>query len=32
MTIIVELVENYLSNSDLENDLLKAHRTLHVCN
>jgi len=32
MTIIVEIVEDYLSNSDLENELLEAHRTLHVRN
>jgi len=32
MTIIVEIVENYLANSDLKNELLKAHRTLYVRN
>jgi len=32
MTIIVEIVENYLINSDLEDELLEAHRTLHVRN
>jgi len=32
MTIIVEIVENYLANSDLEDELLETHRTLHVRN
>jgi len=32
MTIIVEIVENYLANSDLENELLEAHRTHYMYN
>jgi len=29
---IIEIVENYLANSDLEDKLLEAHRTLHIRN